>query len=229
MAAATPSNTTGQILRVGIIGCGEVSQVIHIPNFNALSNWYQVTYLCDVSQQALSHCAKKVLHPTQPKTTSNAEDLCASSEVDVVLVASADAYHVPQALLALKHNKYCLLEKPAALCFRDIDVLIVAEKSSKGKILVGTMRRYAASLEDAIKEIGGMSEIKYARIRDIIGPNALFVSQSGMFSKTFADFSDEDLEDRQAREKDIVEQALHEEFGVPVTQASIGMLRMLGG
>jgi predicted dehydrogenase len=229
MAAATPSNISGQILRVGIIGCGEVSQVIHIPNFNALSDWYQVTYLCDVSQQALSHCAKKVLHPTQPKTTSNAEELCASSEVDVVLVASADAYHVPQALLALKYNKYCLLEKPAALCFRDIDQLIEAEKSSKGKILVGTMRRYAASLADAIKEVGGMSEIKYARVRDIIGPNALFVSQSGMFSKTFTDFSDENTKNLQAREKDIVEQALCEEFGVPVTQASVAMLRMLGG
>jgi len=229
MAATISSNNTGQILRVGIIGCGEVSQVIHIPNFNALSDWYQTTYLCDVSQQALSHCAKKVLGPTPPKTTSNAEELCASSEVDVVLVASADAYHVPQALLALEHNKYCLLEKPAALCFRDIDILIAAEKKSKGKIFVGTMRRYAASLEDAIKEIGGMGEIKYARVRDIIGPNALFVSQSGMFSKKFDDFSEGDTKDRQAREKDIVEQALREEFGMSVTEASISMLRMLGG
>ena len=28
--AATPSNTIGQILRVGIIGCSEISQVVHI-------------------------------------------------------------------------------------------------------------------------------------------------------------------------------------------------------
>lgn len=228
MAAVIPSNTTGKILRVGIIGCGEVSQVVHIPNFNALSDWFEVTYLCDVSQRALAHCVKKALSSSQIKTTSNAKRLCASSDVDVVLIASADAYHVPQALLALKYNKYCLLEKPAALCFRDIDQLVDAEKSSKGKIFVGTMRRYATSLEDVVKEVGGMSEIKYVRVRDIIGPNALFVSQSGMFSKKFEDFSAEDTKDREAREKDIVEQALRGEFEVPVTLASISMLRMLG-
>jgi len=222
-------NSSGRILRVGIIGCGEVSQVIHIPNINGLSDWFQTTYLCDVSQQALAHCATKILGPSKPKTTTNAEELCSSSHVDVVLVASADAYHLPHALIALKHNKYCLLEKPAALCLRDIDSLILAEKESKGKIFVGTMRRYAAALEDAIKEVGGMAEIKYARVRDIIGPNATFVGQSGMFPKQFNDFSEADTQDRLVRESRMCQQALREEFGVPVTPESKNMLRMLGG
>lgn len=226
--AAIPSNTTGQILRVGIIGCGEVSQVIHIPTINNLSDWYQTTYLCDVSQQALSHCATKVLNSAPPKSTTNAEELCASPNVDVVLIANADAYHVTHALLALKHNKYCLLEKPAALCFRDIDLLIAAEKKSQGKVFVGTMRRYASILEDAIQEIGGMGQVKYARVRDIIGPNSDGVAQSGMFPKRFDDFSEQDTQDRLARETDIHEQALREEFGVPVTEASKRMLRVLG-
>lgn len=226
---ATATNTTGKVLRVGIIGCGEVSQVIHIPNLNALADWYQITYLCDVSKQALAYAATKVLGPTPTKTTVDAEELCASPEVDIVLVANADAYHVPHALLALQHNKYCLLEKPAALCFRDIDKLIAAEEASQGRIFVGTMRRYAPTLEDAIKEVGGMEQIKYARVRDIIGPNALGVAQSSMFPKRFDDFSEEDNHDRITRETDMHEQALREEFGVPVTAASRLMLRVLGG
>ncbi|KAH5101981.1 hypothetical protein HBH71_224400 [Parastagonospora nodorum] len=226
---STSINDSSRILRVGIIGCGEVSQVIHIPNLNALSDWFQTTYLCDVSQQALAHCATKVLGSSKPKTTTNAEELCASNDVDVVLVASADAYHLPHALFALKYNKYCLLEKPAALCFRDIDLLILAEKESKGKIFVGTMRRHAAALEDAIKEVGSMAEIKYARVRDIIGPNATFIGQSGMFPKQFNDFSEAATQDRLVRESRMCQQALHEEFGVPVTPESRDMLRMLGG
>lgn len=225
----TPTNTTGRVLRVGIIGCGEISQVAHIPNINALSDWFQTTYICDVSQQALAHCAGKVLGNTPPKITTNAEELCASSEVDVILIANADAYHVPHALLALKYHKYCLLEKPAALCFRDIDKLIAAEKESQGSIFVGTMRRYASALEDAIAEIGGMAQIKYARVRDIIGPNAHGVAQSGTFPKRFTDVTEQDSQDRVVRETDMHEQALREEFGVPVTQASRTMLRVLGG
>lgn len=221
-------STTTTVLRVGIIGCGEVSQVIHIPNINALSTHFRTTYLCDVSQQALDYCSTKVLGGL-PTATTNAEELCASPEVDVVLVANADAYHVPHALLALKHDKYCLLEKPAALCFRDIDALIAAEKESKGNIFVGTMRRYASALEDAISEVRGMSKITFVRVRDIIGPNAIGVSQSGLFPRRFDDFKEEDARDRVARETDMHEQALWKEFGVPVTPASRLGLRFLGG
>ena len=155
---SSPTNTSGKVLRVGIIGCGEVSLVIHIPNLNAMADWYQITYLCDVSKQALAYAASRVLSSTPVRTT-------------------ADAYHVPHALLALKHNKYCLLEKPAALCFRDIDNLIAAEETSQGRVFVGTMRRYALTLEAAIKEVGRMEQIKYARVRDNIGPNAMGVAQ----------------------------------------------------
>lgn len=222
MAAETPKR-----LNVGIIGCGEISQVSHIPLLNALSDYYQTTYLCDVSKQSLAHCVTKIAG-SPPKTTTNADELASSPDVDIVLVANADAYHVPHALLALKHNKYCLLEKPAALNFRDIDSLIAAEKESKGKIFVGTMRRYAIAFEDAVKEVGGMSKITYARVRDIIGPNALGVDQSGMFPKRFADFTESDNNDRVAREKDMHEQALKNEFEVPVTDSSRLMLRVLG-
>ncbi|OTB17823.1 hypothetical protein K445DRAFT_73699 [Daldinia sp. EC12] len=160
-----------RILRVGIIGCGEISQVAHIPNINSLSHLFRTTYLCDISRQALAHCKKKV-NSTEPKTTTDAAVLCSSDEVDVVLIANADAYHVEHGLLALKHDKYCLIEKPAAVCFRDIDKLIEAEKSSKGKVLVGTMRRYASAFVDAVQEFGGVDKILYARVRDIIGPNS---------------------------------------------------------
>ncbi|KAK4235171.1 hypothetical protein C8A03DRAFT_46627 [Achaetomium macrosporum] len=146
------SNT---IVRIGIIGCGEISQVAHIPNINFLSH-------------NLAHCATKVLGGT-PRTTTDAAELCASPDVDAVLIANADAYHVEHGILALQHGKYCLIEKPAASCFRDIDRLIEAEKSSAGKVFVGTMRRYATAFVDAVSEVGGMSKIQYARVRDIIG------------------------------------------------------------
>ncbi|KAJ0304804.1 hypothetical protein COL5a_004293 [Colletotrichum fioriniae] len=216
------------ILRVGIIGCGEITQVAHIPNLNFLSHRYQTTYLCDISQQALEHCARKV-QGGAPKTTADAAELCSSPDVDVVVIANADAYHVEHGLLALKNDKYTLIEKPASVCFRDLDLLVEAEKKSKGKVMVGTMRRFATAFTDAVKEVGGMEKIQYARVRDIIGPNSTFVDQSGTFPLKFSDYSDADTKDRLKREADISEQALAKEFGVPVTPDSQLMLRLLGG
>ncbi|KAF6830844.1 oxidoreductase [Colletotrichum musicola] len=217
-----------RILRVGIIGCGEITQVAHIPNINFLSHRFQTTYLCDISQQALQHCSRKVQGGT-PKTTTDASELCASPDVDVVVIANADAYHVEHGILALKNDKFCLIEKPASVCFRDLDLLVEAEKRSKGKVMVGTMRRFAIAFTDAVEEVGGMQKIQYARVRDIIGPNATFVDQSGTFPQKFSDYSDADTQDRLKREEDIFEQALAKEFGVPITSESKLMLRLLGG
>lgn len=143
------------ILRVGIIGCGEIAQVAHISNLNSLSHLFRTTYLCDISKQSLAHCASKV-QGGSPTTTTNPTELCSSPDVDIVLVANADAYHVDHGILALKNDKYCLIEKPAALCFRDIDRLIEAEKGSQGKVFVGTMRRFATAFLDAVELVGGM-------------------------------------------------------------------------
>lgn len=222
------SSSIGRILRVGIIGCGEISQVAHIPNLNFIAHKFQTTYLCDVSEQALAHCSRRVQGPP-PQTTLDAGELCSSPDVDIVLIANADAYHVDHGILALQNDKFCLIEKPAAVSFCDIDRLIEAEKSSKGKVFVGTMRRYATAFVDAVEEVGGLEKIQYARVRDIIGPNAVFVDQSGTFPQKFDDISKAASEDRLRRETEIGDQALGKEFGVPVTPSSRRMLRVLGG
>lgn len=215
-----------RILRVGIIGCGEITQVVHIPTLNFLSHRYKITYLCDISRKSLDHCAKKI--SVAPSVTTNAEELCSSPDVDVVIIANANAYHVEHGLIALRHDKHCLIEKPLAVCFRDIDRIIEAEKVSKGKVFVGTMRRYAESFIDAVEEVGGFDKILYARIRDIIGPNSTSVGQSGTFPQKFSDIGEADMQDRVRRDKDIGDQAFSE-FGIPATPESRLMLGVLGG
>jgi hypothetical protein len=156
------------------------------------------------------------------------EELCASEEVDVVMIANSDAFHTPHILLGLRYNKVVLVEKPMALCLRDVDAIIEAEKSSSGKVMVGYMRRYAAAFVDAIKEIGGIENVLYARVRDIVGPNSAFVGQSGTFPKTFNDYKPEDAEELSRRTTEFLEQALTQELGIPATSATTLMWRHLG-
>ncbi|KAH8172449.1 oxidoreductase family, NAD-binding rossmann fold domain-containing protein [Sarocladium implicatum] len=224
---------TPDILRVGIIGCGEIVQVSHIPTLGFLAHKFRITYLCDVSQQALEFCRSRVPigahNDGHVQITTDAEELCASSEVDVVLVASANAYHVPHGKLALKHNKHCLIEKPVALNYGHLDDLRTAEEASEGKVFVGTMRRYATAFLDAVEEVGGMEKIQYARVRDIIGKNETFVGQSGTFSRRFSDVPDEEKANLKQLDEEIYEQTLAKDFGVPNNAQNQGMLRMLGG
>ncbi|KAM0271163.1 hypothetical protein ACHAQH_009164 [Verticillium albo-atrum] len=221
------STAARSVLNVGLIGCGEVAQVVHIPTLSYMSSWFKITYLCDVSDAALKHCAAKI--PGAVRTTRDPHELCASDDVHVVLVASSDEYHAEHAMAALKYHKHVLVEKPLALTKKDINAIAEAERESRGTVMVGYMRRYAAPFEDAVKEIGGMDKILYARLRDIIGANSTFVGQSGTFPERFSDFRPEDSADKAARHHQSVDIALAECGNVPVTEESSLVWRVLCG
>ncbi|KKK24343.1 hypothetical protein P175DRAFT_0534954 [Aspergillus ochraceoroseus IBT 24754] len=224
MASETP-----KLVRVGVIGCGEISQVVHLPTLNHLSHLYTVTYLCDISQEALKHCRAKVAGYEAPRTTTDPKELCASPLVDVVLVANADEYHTEHTILALEHGKHVLVEKPMALSMRDADAIIAAERASKARVMVGYMRRYAAVFEDVVREVGGLDKILYARVRDIIGPNSVFVDQSGTFPQKFTDIPEDAILDKSARGNEIVSQAIETEAGIKNSTVNPMMWRALGG
>jgi hypothetical protein len=148
--------------------------------------------------------------------------------VDVVFVINATEYHVPHAVLALKYDKITFIEKPMAMNKRDAHILIDAEAKSKGTIMVGYMRRYATAFIDAIQEIEGMGKITYARVRDIIGKNEFFINQSGTFPKRFSDYNEADSKDLKERARDLAEQGLTQDLGIPVTKESEMMWFLLG-
>ena len=194
---------------------------------NYLSEYFQITYLCDVSPGALERCARQV-NGGPPKTTTRAEELCASDDVDAVVIANATPMHPAHAILALKNNKNVLVEKPLALCYRDIDAMQAAEDQSTAKLFVGYMRRYPPSFLEVMHEIRGL-DIQYARIRDILGKSDYFVEQTGTYPKAFADIASEAAAELKETSDDIFEQALAREFGVPVNEETKRMLDVLGG
>ncbi|PLB46589.1 NAD binding Rossmann fold oxidoreductase [Aspergillus steynii IBT 23096] len=225
---ASGQNSAPPRVRVGIIGCGEIAQVAHIPTLNFLSHLFKITYLCDVSRDSLTHCQTKVVGGI-PQATLSPDELCASPNVDVVMVLSSDEYHAEHGILALTHNKNVFIEKPLALSDKDTDAIIEAEKNSNGQAMVGYMRRYAPIVKDMVSEIGD-NPILYARVRDIIGPNSAFVEQSGTFPKRATDFSTADTEDRNKKATDILKQGFEKEAGIlPDDNVESRMWRALGG
>ncbi|KAJ3524759.1 hypothetical protein NM208_g11929 [Fusarium decemcellulare] len=228
MAEATNGNGPKKVLKVGIIGLGEVAQVSHIHVLNNLSSHYRITYICDASQQALEHCSKKVTGGA-PKTTSSPEELITSPDTDVVVLSNVNAFHPSQAILALQHNKYVFVEKPLALNYRDLDAIIAAEKTSETRVFVGYQRRYAEAFLDALEEVGSMDKIEYIRVRDIIGQNSSFVGQSGTFPKKYTDFQKDATAEMHSTEEGMVKTALIEEFGVKATPNSMALYRLFTG
>ena len=161
-----------QQLRIGIVGCGEVTQIMHLPSLNQLAQHFAVTALCDVSNRVLQAVGEQW---RVPKHYLDYQDLVAQDDVDAVLVANPDAYHAAVTLAAIAAGKHVLVEKPMCMTLREADEISAAQERAGVIVQVGYMRRYAPAFVEASRLLSELGEIRLARVHDVIGHNALII------------------------------------------------------
>lgn len=165
------------MIKIGIIGLGEVSQLMHLPILQDLGELYQVTAVSDVSPSLVEYIQKKY-HIGEGYL--NAVDLIEKSDIDAVLILSPDQYHGEYAAWALKAGKHVFVEKPVTLCSKELEELIELKKNYPNQIvMIGYMRRYAGPFLKA-KEIleREPKKTEYLRFRDIILEGPFFIGQT---------------------------------------------------
>ena len=176
----------------------------------------------------MKHSQARVAGALRPQTTRSVAELSTSPAVDLVMIVTNHVFHARDALHGLQAGKFVFIEKPIALNLQDTDRIIAADKAAGGsKVFVGYMRRYAAAFVDAVREVGSIDQIRYARVRDIIGPNSVFVGQSGTYPRTFSDYRKEDSDALSSKTSEDINQALAVELRVPVTKETDYMWQML--
>lgn len=163
------------ILRVGLIGLGEVAQSIHLPVLRDQRDRWQVAGLYDLSPSLMALCAAQ---NAGARSFPSAEALIASPDIDVVFILSSDETHPRFVRAAVKANKHVLLEKPACLTLREIDELLPLVANYGKTIFVGYMRRYASAYVAARAELPPPSDITHVRIFDLISEGRHFLKKS---------------------------------------------------
>lgn len=69
-------------------------------------------------------CGRAWRRPTPPeKTFADYDQMLADPALDAVIIATADAFHVPAAIKALKAGKHVLCEKPAGISIEETALL----------------------------------------------------------------------------------------------------------
>ena len=91
---------------------------------------------------AAQNCAEYKI----PHCFSTREELCASPDVDVVFITSPDAMHRDDTLLALKHGKAVLCEKPLAMSAGEAEEMSAAAKAAGTLFGVAQNFRFNRSL-----------------------------------------------------------------------------------
>lgn len=163
------------ILRVGLLGLGEVAQSIHIPVLRDQRDRWLLVGVYDVSPSVVDLICSQ--NPTA-RAFETAEALIQSPDIDVVFILSPDETHRPYLLKAIKADKHVLLEKPACLTLREMDDVIAQAEGYAKTIFVGYMRRYASAYLKARDALPPTQDITHARIFDLISEGPHFLSKS---------------------------------------------------
>lgn len=207
-------------LRVGVIGLGEVAQVVHLPVLQSLPQLYEVSAVCDISPTLLSEIGDRY---GIERRYSRASDLIADADLDVVLVLNSDEYHAEAVIAALDGGCHVLVEKPMCLSMREAQEIIDARDRSGKTVMVGYMRRFAPAFLEAKEALAELGEVRYARVRDIIGRNQLIIDQTSTVLRP-SDIPSDMAEDRRERASRLVREAIGD-----VPGDLVGAYRLLCG
>ena len=165
------------MIKLGVIGLGEVSQLMHLPILQDLVSDYKVTAISDVSVSLVDFVAKKY---SIKDTYLDAVELIQNADIDAILVLSPDQYHGLCIKEALKAGKHVFVEKPVALCKSELEEIIKMKKDYPNQtVMVGYMRRYTATYLKA-KELlqADNKPVEYLRMRDNILEGPFYIGQT---------------------------------------------------
>jgi predicted dehydrogenase len=193
-------------IKVGVVGLGEIAQIIHLPILQAHSDKFEIAAICDISHELLTALGERYNVPAEHRYTDY-QDLAGQRELDAVLVMNSDEYHTDSALAAIGHRKHVLIEKPMCLTRQEAEAIIKARNEAGIQVMVGYMRRYAPAFVQAAEQVRALEKINYARVRDIIGQNAQFVEQSSIVLRP-KDIPQEAMRDRAERASRLVKAAI---------------------
>ena len=125
------------MLKIGIIGCGKITEVRHAPEYAENPNCQLGAFFDVVPERA------KALAEQYGGVAYDSIEALLASDVDAVSVCVANAYHAQASIQALKAGKHVLCEKPMATTPEDCEAMVAAAKAAGKFLMIGQNQRLA--------------------------------------------------------------------------------------
>lgn len=150
-------------IRVGVIGCGEIAQIMHLPYLHELPQ-FELAAVCDVSADVVETVGSQ--YGLRERYTDYRE-LIASTRLDAVAICTPDHAAIAQA--AAEAGLHLIVEKPLAFSADEADAINAAARENGVLLMVGYMKRFDAAYEYAADIIAQLDGIRLIRMHDFAG------------------------------------------------------------
>src|SRR5437764_6239151 len=170
--------TAVRIVKVGVIGCGEIAQWMHLPFLTELPG-FRVTAVCDISPRVVEHVGERF---GVERRFTGVHALLEHGDVDAVVIATP--IHSDPAIAAAQAGKHVLIEKPMALNLAEAEAMVDAAEQAGVRLMVAYMKRYDPGYQYGRQLMQQMQDVRLIRSHDLNGPNSAFVRD---LTNTFRD------------------------------------------
>lgn len=144
-------------LRVGVVGCGGIAQMMHLPTFAERPDLFEITALADISEAVLNAVGERY-HVAQ--RSRDFRDVAKAPNVDAVFVLSSGRHD--EALgAAFDAGKHVFVEKPLGFGRPETDALAGAARTARGLTMVGYHKRFDPAYLAAAALVRSMPDLRY--------------------------------------------------------------------
>jgi predicted dehydrogenase len=152
-------------LRIGIIGCGLIAQVMHLPYLRELEDQFELAAICDLSEPLVQRIGDRF---GIDRRFQRWQDLL-DEPLDAVMVLTSGS-HAPVAIAAMDAGRHVFVEKP--MCFsvdEGQDMIRSAEKAGV-HLMVGYMKRYEPAYERLQHELEAFQDLRLVQVTTLESP-----------------------------------------------------------
>ena len=152
-------------IRLGVIGVngrgrGISSGLAKLPEC-------EIVCICDVDSVAMESCIGMVRDITgkAPRGEKDLRKVMEAADIDGVVIATPDHWHVPAAIMAMRAGKHVYLEKPMSHSPAENEILLKAEAEYGVVVQGGNQRRSWPNVVAGIEEVkaGTIGEVRFAK------------------------------------------------------------------
>ncbi len=157
--------------RVGVVGCGLIAQVMHLPYLTELDDRFELAAVCDLSPSVADACARRF---GAGRTFTRWEDLL-QADLDAVLVLTSGS-HAPVAVACAQAGMHVFVEKPMCLSAAEGTEMLAATERAGVRLMVGTMKRYDPAYERLATLAPQLQDLRLVRVTTLESPLEPYVA-----------------------------------------------------
>jgi predicted dehydrogenase len=161
-------------LKVGIVGCGAIAQIQHLPHLRELGNEFEIAGLCDLSPKLLATLGAEYGVPPERRFLDY-RDLV-RGDVDAVIVCPTGSHAAPS-IAAARAGKHVLVEKPMCTTVAEAEAMVAAADQAGTVLMVAYMKRHDPAYRYAQARVREMSDVRFIQVNHLHPDNSLHLAE----------------------------------------------------